>query len=155
MEVLAFTPYYDNEANWKDGVLFAGCHLLDAGRVTGDSYTVPKGTHTIADGAFGNWGDFSGGVVLNEELVYLGREAFKDCAFEEIAIPKSVTTIGADAFFGCDELERVIFEDPENWTRYISPEDVHEPVPAAELADPTGAAVLLKDSYRLFTLEKE
>lgn len=155
MEVLAFTPYYDNEANWKDGVLFAGCHLLDAGRVTGDSYTVPKGTHTIADGAFGNWGDFSGGVVLNEELVYLGCEAFKDCAFEEIAIPKSVTTIGADAFFGCDELERVIFEDPENWTRYISPEDVHEPVPAAELADPTGAAVLLKDSYRLFTLEKQ
>ena len=35
MEVLAFTPYYDNEANWKDGVLFSGCHLLAADRVTG------------------------------------------------------------------------------------------------------------------------
>ncbi len=155
MEVLAFTPYYDNEANWKDGVLFAGCHLLDADRVTGDSYTVPNGTRTIAGGAFDLSGSLQKGIVLNEELVYLGREAFKDCAFEEIAIPKSVTMIGSDAFFGCDELERVVFEDPENWTRYIVPEDVHEPVPAAELADPTGAAVLLKDSYRLFTLEKQ
>ena len=66
-----------------------------------------------------------------------------------------MTTIEADAFFGCDELEWVVFEEPENWTRYMTPEDVREPVPAAELADPTGAAVLLKDSYRLFTLEKQ
>ena len=155
MDVLFSTAYYDNEANWKDGVLFAGCHLLDADRVTGEGYTVPKGTRTIAGGAFDLSGSLKKGIVLNEELVYLGREAFKNCAFEEIVIHKSVTTIGADAFFGCDELERVVFKDPENWTRYISPEDVREPVPAAELADPTGAAVLLKDSYRLFTLEKQ
>lgn len=155
MDVLGFTAYYDNEANWKDGVLFAGCHLLDADRVTGEGYTVPKGTRTIAGGAFDLSGSLKKGIVLNEELVYLGREAFKDCAFEEIAIPESVTTIEADAFFGCDELEWVVFEEPENWTRYMTPEDVREPVPAAELADPTGAAVLLKDSYRLFTLEKQ
>ena len=155
MDVLGFTAYYDNEANWTDGVLFAGCHLLDGDRVTGESYVVPKGTRTIAGGAFDLSGSLQKGIILNEELVYLGREAFKGCAFEEIELPKSVTTIGADAFFGCDELERVVFEDPENWTRYISPEDVREPVPAAELADPTGAAVLLKDSYRLFTLEKQ
>ena len=155
MDALFSTAYYDNEANWKDGVLFSGCHLLDADRVTGDSYTVPQGTRTIAGGAFDLSGSLKKGIVLNEELVYLGREAFKDCAFEEIAIPKSVTTIGADAFFGCDELERVVFEDPENWTRYISPEDVHEPIRSSELADPANAAVLLKDSYRLFTLEKQ
>ena len=155
MDVLFSTAYYDNEANWKDGVLFAGCHLLDADRVTGDSYTVPKGTRTIADGAFDLSGSFSAGIVLNEELVYLGREAFKNCAFREITIPKSVTMIGIDAFFGCDELERVVFEDPENWTRYISPEDVHEPVRSSELADPANAAALLKDSYRFYILEKE
>lgn len=155
MDVLFSTAYYDNEANWKDGVLFAGCHLLDADRVTGEGYTVPKGTRTIAGGAFDLSGSLKKGIVLNEELVYLGREAFKNCAFEEIVIHKSVTTIGADAFFGCDELERVVFEDPENWTRYISPEDVHEPIRSSELADPANAAVLLKDSYRLFTLEKQ
>ena len=155
LDVLFSTAYYDNEANWTDGVLFAGCHLISADRVTGESYVVPKGTRTIAGGAFGNWGDFSEGIVLNEELVYLGREAFKGCAFREIVIPKSVTMIEADAFFGCDELERVVFEDPENWTRYIVPEDVHEPIRSSELADPASAAVLLKDSYRLFTLEKQ
>ena len=155
LDVLFSTAYYDNEANWKDGVLFAGCHLLDAGRVTGDSYTVPKGTRTIAGGAFDLSGSLKKGIVLNEELVYLGREAFKGCAFREIVIHKSVTTIGADAFFGCDELERVVFEDPENWTRYIVPEDVHEPIRSSELADPASAAVLLKDSYHLFTLEKQ
>lgn len=155
MDVLFSTAYYDNEANWKDGVLFSGCHLLDADRVTGDSYTVPQGTRTIAGGAFDLSGSFSAGVVLNEELVYLGREAFKNCAFREITIPKSVTMIGIDAFFGCDELERVVFEDPENWTRYLSPEDVHEPVRSSEFADPAGAAALLKDSYRFYILEKE
>ena len=155
MDVLFSTAYYDNETNWKDGVLFAGCHLLDADRVTGEGYTVPKGTRTIAGGAFDLSGSLKKGIVLNEELVYLGREAFKNCAFEEIVIHKSVTMIGSDAFFGCDELERVVFEDPENWTRYISPEDVHEPIRSSELADPANAAVLLKDSYRLFTLEKQ
>ena len=155
LDVLFSTAYYDNEANWKDGVLFAGCHLLNAGRVTGDSYTVPKGTRTIAGGAFDLSGSLKKGIVLNEELVYLGREAFKGCAFREIVIPKSVTMIEADAFFGCDELERVVFEDPENWTRYIVPEDVHEPIRSSELADPASAAVLLKDSYHLFTLEKQ
>ena len=155
MDVLGFTAYYDNEANWKDGVLFAGCHLISADRVTGDSYTVPKGTRTIAGGAFDLSGSLQKGIVLNEELVYLGREAFKNCAFEEIVIPKSVTMIGIDAFFGCDELERVVFEDPENWTRYISPEDVHEPIRNSELADPANAAALLKDSYRFYILEKE
>ena len=155
MDVLFSTAYYDNEANWKDGVLFSGCHLLDADRVTGDSYTVPKGTRTIADGAFDLSGSLQKGIVLNEELVYLGREAFKDCAFEEIVIPKSVTMIGIDAFFGCDELERVVFEDPENWTRYIVPDDVHEPIRSSEFADPAGAAALLKDSYRFYILEKE
>lgn len=155
MDVLGFTAYYDNEANWKDGVLFAGCHLLDADRMTGESYVVPKGTRTIAGGAFDLSGSLQKGIVLNEELVYLGREAFKGCAFEEITIPKSVTMIKEDAFFGCDELERVVFEDPENWTRYIVPDDVHEPIRSSELADPANAAALLKDSYRLFTLEKE
>ena len=155
MDALFSTAYYDNEANWKDGVLFSGCHLLDADRVTGDSYTVPKGTRTIADGAFDLSGSLQKGIVLNEELVYLGHEAFKDCAFEEIAIPKSVTMIGSDAFFGCDELKRVVFEDPENWTRYLSPEDVHEPIRSSELADPANSAALLKDSYRFYILEKE
>lgn len=155
MDALFSTAYYDNEANWKDGVLFSGCHLLDADRVTGDSYTVPKGTRTIADGAFDLSGSLQKGIVLNEELVYLGHEAFKNCAFEEIAIPKSVTMIGSDAFFGCDELKRVVFEDPENWTRYLSPEDVHEPIRSSELADPAGAAALLKDSYCFYILEKE
>ena len=155
MDVLGFTAYYDNEANWKDGVLFAGCHLLDADRVTGEGYTVPKGTRTIAGGAFDLSGSLKKGIVLNEELVYLGREAFKDCAFEEIAIPESVTTIEADAFFGCDELEWVVFEEPENWTRYMTPEDVREPVPAAELADPRGPALRLKDTSPLFRWKKQ
>ncbi|MBO8426241.1 MAG: leucine-rich repeat domain-containing protein [Firmicutes bacterium] len=45
-----------------------------------------------------------------DKLKYIGESAFKDTALTSIEIPASVTTIGEDAFYGCEKLANVAFK---------------------------------------------
>lgn len=72
------TGYYDNEANWEDGVLYVGKYLIGA-----------KDT-------------ISGNVAIKDGTVCIADRAFAGCAdMEEITVPDSVENIGIEAFAGC------------------------------------------------------
>ncbi|OQA49935.1 MAG: hypothetical protein BWY46_00265 [Firmicutes bacterium ADurb.Bin300] len=78
------TAYYNNSANWQDGVLYIGKHLIKAKYEISNAYLVKAGTLCIADSAF------SGCSSLTS-----------------INIPDSVTSIGYSAFYGCSSLTAI------------------------------------------------
>ncbi len=82
------TAYYNNKANWTDGVLYIGNHLINAS-IDGN-YTVKAGTKCIGEGAF----QYCSGLT-------------------SITIPNSVTSISNWAFSYCAKLETITFKGTE------------------------------------------
>ncbi len=96
------TGYYDDDANWENGVLYIGNHLIAANYEYGDvpaKYSIHDGTVTIAEGAF----SFCHSLT-------------------SITIPDSVTSIGSHAFYSCDCLTSIIVD--ENNKNYSSQDGV-------------------------------
>ncbi|MCM1440967.1 MAG: leucine-rich repeat domain-containing protein [Roseburia sp.] len=80
------TAYYNNEDNWKNGVLYIGKHLIDAKDTLSGDYQIKQGTLTI------------------------GGSAFYGCkSLTSITIPDSITTIDDYAFCNCSELTEIHF----------------------------------------------
>lgn len=50
-------------------------------------------------------------VKLPNTLKALGRNSFSDSGIKKIVIPKSVTEIGPDVFYWCDQLASIVVED--------------------------------------------
>ncbi len=97
------TAFYNDPANWEQGVLYADGYLLTANSelTAYPEYTVKEGTIVIADNAFGFAG--VGGtlkkVVLPDGLRRIGTRAFsKLFSLTEINIPDSVRSVGYAAF---------------------------------------------------------
>lgn len=76
------TAFYNNSANWKDGELYIGKHLIEISDygVNYTTYEVKPGTLTIAANAFSYCCNLIG-VALPEGLVNIGEEAFKNCEY--------------------------------------------------------------------------
>ena len=85
-----YTAYYNNQANWSDGILYIGNHLIKAVGTISGNYIIREGTKTIASGAFGNCGSLT-----------------------SITIPDSVTSIGDYAFDDCDSLTAFYYAGSE------------------------------------------
>ena len=52
----------------------------------------------------------------NSKLISIGNSVFEDCpSLTSITIPASVTSIGEWAFYGCERLTSVIFENTTGW----------------------------------------
>ena len=102
------TDYYNNEANWKDGALYVGNHLIKC--VTdATEFAVKEGTKTIAGEAFANCGLTS--VILPEGITRIDDHAFFDCKnLTNPIIPDSVTGIGVRAFYGTG-----YYKNEANW----------------------------------------
>lgn len=74
--------------------------------------------------------------------------AFNGCSsIRNITIPNSVTHIGLSAFYGCTNLESVIFENTSDWEAGIRI-DLRVAILSDDLADPTTAASYLRSKYR-------
>ena len=87
------TQFYNNEANWENGVLYCGKYLLSA-KTSITECNIKKDTKLIAD------------------------SAFRDCtSLASITIPDSVTNIGEDAFYSCKNLNRVDITDIAAWCK--------------------------------------
>ena len=101
------TAYYDNKANWTDGVLYIGDYLIEASKdeVSAD-YKIKEGTKTIAGSAF-EWCE-TVKVSIPDSVKNIGPYAFKDCReLESIIIPNGVAKIQEGTFYNCDSLETV------------------------------------------------
>ncbi len=82
------TGYYNDPANWNNGVLYISNHLINAKSTLSGNYTIKAGTKCIGD------------------------SAFMDCtSLTSVTIPDSVTSIGNAAFGGCKNLT---IRTPEN-----------------------------------------
>lgn len=97
------SAYYDDPANWEDGVLYVGAFLITVGDDFKDktSYSVKPGTICIADNAF-NKSYLTGklaSVTLPDGLKEIGMQAFYYCSMlSSVNIPQSVQRIGEEAF---------------------------------------------------------
>lgn len=68
--------------------------------------------------------------------------AFKDnTTITTVIIRKNVTSIGAEAFYGCSELTSIMFENASGWTAGATAVD------SSELSNVTTAATYLTDTY--------
>ena len=104
------TAYYNDPANWEDGALYIGNHLIEADPAS-SSYTVKEGTLSIAGGAFRNR-QMLASVRIPDSVAYIGAYAFENCtALTSVTIPDSVTTIDSYAFSGCSALKNVTLSD--------------------------------------------
>ncbi|MBQ4568982.1 MAG: leucine-rich repeat protein [Ruminococcus sp.] len=132
-DLLYKTPYYNNEANWNNGLLYFNNYLLSAKTSTEGAISIKSGTTLVAANAFSSSkitsvsfpesvkyicnGAFSYGsnlksVALPSKLVSLGSSVFTHCeALTSIVIPPYVTTIDINTFNGCTSLSSVTLPD--------------------------------------------
>ena len=90
------TALYNEESNWKDGVLYIDNCLIKAKENVSGSYSIKEGTRVIAAGAF----SFCSNLT-------------------SVAIPNSITLINGTAFKYCDGLKSVIW-NAKNYKDFYS-----------------------------------
>ena len=74
------------------------------------SYIVPNGVEFIGNNAFASAGKMTS-ISWPDSLKCIGEYAFRDCPFENVEIPSSVTNIGEGAFSGCRNLCSIALPD--------------------------------------------
>ena len=101
------TPYYKDESNWKDGVLYMGNHLIEAKESLEGHYTIKEGTISIGAGAFLGCRKLTS-ITIPNSVTIIGEEVFASCTgLTSITIPYNVTSIGYGAFYECTELANI------------------------------------------------
>ncbi len=105
------TAYYDNEANWQNGVLYIGKHLIKANPNISGSYTIKSDTLTIAASAFSECSVLTS-ITIPDSVMSIGEFAFSGCSgLTSVTIPDSVTSIGSGVFEGCSSLTSITIPD--------------------------------------------
>ena len=117
------SAYWNNDANWQNGALMAGAHLLafDASKIEAGSTTaiIPQATKIIA------------------------ADAFKDCGnITALVLPAYITNIDETAFDGLTGLKTIYY--------YGQNVNAWNTLPAAAIADlsGTGAKILYRASSK-------
>ncbi|MBP5230660.1 MAG: leucine-rich repeat protein [Clostridia bacterium] len=145
-DMMAFynTAFYNDEANWENGVLYAGPCLLKAKPDLTGLYQVREGTCSVAGGAFSQCGQLTG-VSFPETLRYIGERAFGYCKqLEEIRIPEGVERIERMTFQGCTALDAAFLPSTLN---YIG-EAAFDSAPV-ETVIPSGVTFIGDKAFRL------
>ena len=87
-------------------------------------------------------------VALPSSLTSIGARSFVNCTnLTSIVIPSNVVSIAHAAFVGCDRLNQVIFQNTIGWTIEDSETFVRIQVSSADLSDTEVAAQYLTDTY--------
>lgn len=109
--VIDETPYYLNENNWENEVLYIGKHLIEAKqqKIKGE-YNIKDGTKTIAGAAF-SFCDNLTSVIIPNSVMSIGHNAFYHSSnLISIIIPDSVVSIGEELLDGS-----AYYLDENNW----------------------------------------
>lgn len=132
------TAHYNNEANWENGALYIGKHLIRVKEDYQGEFEIKEGTLTVACGAFADCTGVTS-VVIPDSVVHLSEMAFYNCgsltsvtignrittlpygvfanctSLSHITIGRNIFSIGEQAFDGCESLCNIVVS-PENTT---------------------------------------
>lgn len=111
------TAYFENEHNWEKGALYLGGSLISV-KEDVSSFTMKKGTVSIANGAF----DFCSNLkklTIVDSVKTIGDNAFAWCYnLKSVTIGKGVTTIGRYAFIFCGALDDIYYNGTKkDWNK--------------------------------------
>lgn len=112
-DVFKRTGYYNNTANWENGILYSGNVLLATTiEIPSGGFTIKEGTRIIADKAFYTKRlDYGTEMVIPDSVIYIGNYAFQMCyGMQKVTLGKGVTSIGKGAFTGCMDLNRITID---------------------------------------------
>ena len=107
--IIYHTPYYKEQSNWENHLLYVGKHLVDSDS-SGDfkgTCTIKEGTLTIADETF-CYRDKLKKVYIPDSVIYLGEDAFWNCQrLTSVRLSKNIKVIGNNTFFECYKLKSI------------------------------------------------
>ena len=99
-------PFFDDESNWENGILYIGDNLFEAKESISGKYIIKSTTKSITGKGFSGCKDLTD-IVLPSGLLYISDGTFSSCkSLNCIDLPSSVLSIGSDAFSSCDNLKR-------------------------------------------------
>lgn len=101
------TALYDDPANWENGALYLGNHLISVDGNLKGRLVIRPGTKTVAGSACEGRDDLTG-IVIPESVGYIGVGAFSVCrGVTDVTVPNGVKTVDRGAFAGCSSLQSV------------------------------------------------
>jgi len=101
------TTFYNLSENWKNNTLFLDHVLIEVKKDCSDTYVIPEGIRTIADGAFTNSAITE--LTTPQSLRYIGQNAFSNCTkLVKVNLNKNVETLGRGPFRFCNELKEIV-----------------------------------------------
>lgn len=105
----SYTGYFNDETNWKNGLLYIGNYLMKADDVSGEC-EIKSGTKAIVSDAFYGCTALTS-VTIPETVTSIGYAAFYNCtSLSKITVSKSPERIGCVAFNNT-----AYYNNPENW----------------------------------------
>ena len=117
-EAFSNTAYYNKEANWENGVLYIGNHLIEAKEDISGEYQIKQGTKTIANSAFSSCTSLTS-ITIPNSVTSIGEYAFGGCtSLTSVTIGSGVTSISNRAFYNCKSLTSVTIPDSVTYIGY-------------------------------------
>ena len=112
-DILLDSAYYNDSANWSNGVLYAGNIVICGDKATlNGPLQVPQSVVNMAQYAFDGCSGITS-VVLSEKMSQVSTGAFRDCvSLTDLTLSTGITIIDSAAFSGCRSLSEI--EIPAN-----------------------------------------
>jgi hypothetical protein len=114
------TGIYNDESNWKNGVLYIDSCLIAAKTDISGAYTIKDNTRLIAEYAFYDCSSLNSVTIPNSVTSIEKYTFFRCSSLLSVTIGSGVTSIGIYAFDGCDKLYEVYCYTPEPPAAYKS-----------------------------------